>query len=103
VARECEELDEVMKKICPVHGRPVHEANEDRASRSDQVNWAGLPVNLDFAFSRGQRDKVYVQHVMRSQGRRLWPWLHDEAQSCLCEGADHQRVGTDAAESVSSQ
>lgn len=103
MARECEELDEVMKIICPVHGRPVHEANDDRASRSDQVNWAGLPANLDFAFSRGQRDKVYVQHVMRTQGRRLWPWLQDGAQSCLCEvAAEHQRVDTDA-ESMSSQ
>jgi sulfite reductase alpha subunit-like flavoprotein len=42
---------------------------------------------LDFAFSREQRDKVYVQHVMRNQGRRLWPWLHDGAAVCSCEVA----------------
>ena len=70
----------------------------------DQVNWAGLPINLDFAFSREQRDKVYVQHVMRKQGRRLWPWLRDGPQPCVCEvGADHQRVPTDTAGSMSSQ
>ncbi|AFC48401.1 hypothetical protein OCO_20380 [Mycobacterium intracellulare MOTT-02] len=41
------------------------------------MDWAGLPVNLDFAFSRDQRDKVYAQHLMR---RRL----------CVCETAAEQ-------------
>ena len=105
MAQECQEPDGVMKTICPLHGRPANGAtSDDRASRPDQVNWAGLPINLDFAFSSEQRDKVYVQHVMRKQGRRLWPWLHDDPQPCVCEvGADHQRVGTDAAGSMSSQ
>lgn len=105
MARECEEPNGVMKTICPLHGRPANgAANDDQASRPDQVNWAGLPINLDLAFSREQRDKVYVQHVMRKQGRRLWPWLHDGAQACVCEvAADHQRVRTDAAGSMSSQ
>jgi hypothetical protein len=77
-----------MKTICPVHGRPANGAATDaRATQPDQVNWAGLPINLDFAFSREQRDKVYVQHVMRNQGRRLWPWLHDDAAVCSCEVA----------------
>ena len=104
MAQEWEEPDGLMKAICPLHGRPANgAANDDRASRPDQVNWAGLPTNLDFAFSREQRDKVYVQHVMRGQGRRLWR-LHDGAQSCICEvAADHERVRTDAAESRSSQ
>ena len=78
-------------------------ANDDRASRPAQVNWAGLPINLDFAFSREQCDKVYVQHVMRGQGRRLRRY-HDDAQSCTCEvAADHERARTDAAGSMSSQ
>jgi hypothetical protein len=90
-----------MKTICPLHGRPANgAANDDQAARTDQVNWAGLPINLDFAFSREQRDKVYVQHVMRKQGRLLSPWLHD---ACVCEAPDHQRVHTDAAGSMSSQ
>ncbi|AFJ34886.1 hypothetical protein W7S_09555 [Mycobacterium sp. MOTT36Y] len=41
------------------------------------MDWAGLPVNLDVAFSRDQRDKVYAQHLMR---RRL----------CVCEIAAEQ-------------
>jgi hypothetical protein len=101
---EFEEPNGVMKGICPLHGRPANvAATDDRASLPDQVNWAGLPINLDFAFSREQRDKVYVQHVMRNQGRRLWPWLHDAAQPCVCEAADQQRLHTDAAGSMSGQ
>jgi sulfite reductase alpha subunit-like flavoprotein len=34
---------------------------------AEQVAWAGLPINLDFAFSHVQRDKVYVQHVTRKR------------------------------------
>ena len=90
-----------MKDVCPLRCRQ-HPGGP--ASAPDQVDWAGLPINLDFAFSREQRDKVYVQHVMRKQGRRLWPWLHDDPQPCVCEvGADHQRVPTDTAGSMSSQ
>jgi hypothetical protein len=57
-----------------------------------------LPANLDFAFSREQRDKVYVQHVMREQRRQLWPWLHDGAKPCVCEiAAEDGTLGSDAA------
>jgi len=79
-----------MKDVCPLH---------PRGSAAGQVDWAGLPINLDMAFSRVQRDKVYVQHVMRKQGRQLWPWSHDAAQPCVCEVAED---GT-AAESMSSR
>lgn len=101
---ESEQPNGVMNAICPVHGRPASgAATDDHASRPDQVNWGGLPINLDFAFSREQRDKVYVQHVMRNQGRLLSPWLHDGAQPCVCEAPDQQRVHTDATGSMSSQ
>ena len=100
MAREFEEPNGVVKTICPVHGRPATGGGyDDHASRPDQVKWAGLPINLDFAFSREQRDKVYVQHVMRKQGR--WPWSHEGARRCcICDIADQQRVRTDAAESI---
>ena len=38
-------------------------------STAEQVAWAGLPINLDFAFSQAQRDKVYAQYLMRNRGR----------------------------------
>ncbi len=49
-------------------------AAEDHLGDQDlveQVAWAGLPINLDWAFSRAQRDKVYAQHLMRNRWRSL--------------------------------
>jgi len=90
-----------MKDVCPLRCRQ-HPGGP--ASAPDQVDWAGLPINLDFAFSREQRDKVYVQHVMRKQRSQLSPWLHDGAQPCVCEvAAQDGTLGQDAAESMSSR
>lgn len=41
---------------------------------SEKVDWAGLPIDLDLAFSSNQRDRVYVQHVMRKRGAQTWRW-----------------------------
>jgi hypothetical protein len=74
----------------------------DQASARDQVEWAGLPINLDLAFSRDQRDKVYVQHLIRKREAQLWRWLHDGTQVCACEiAADHGHLYRHAAESMS--
>jgi hypothetical protein len=43
----------------------------DQESTAEQVAWAGLPINLDCAFSQAQRDKVYAQHLMRNRWRSL--------------------------------
>lgn len=39
---------------------------------------------LDLAFSRDQRNKVYVQDRMREHGHRLWQWLQDGAHFYVC-------------------
>lgn len=69
---------------CPVHGGSFGE----QPSAQDRVDWAGLPINLDFAFSREKRDKVYVQHLMRIRGAQLSRWSRDDAQTCVCGGID---------------
>ncbi len=95
VAREWDGPDRVMKAVCPLRCR---KHPEGRASGTAQVDWAGLPINLDMAFSREQRDKVYVQHVTRKQGSQLWRWLHGDAQVCVCETADEaETLNADAA------
>jgi len=105
VAREGKEFDGFTKTVCPVHGRPVNDgANDDQASASGQVKWAGLPINLDLAFSREQRDKVYVQHLMRKRGIMLWRWSHDGGQPCCCEApADQTNFDQHAADSMPSR
>ena len=91
MARECDgPIRDAVKTVCPVHSGLRHGAAGDyplgdRASEHDQVDWAGLPVDLDLVFSREQRDKVYVQHLLRKRGAQLWRWLQDGAQPCVCE------------------
>ena len=46
-----------------------------------------LPHRLDLAFSRDQRDKVYVQDRMREHGAQLWSWLQDGAHFYVCGDA----------------
>ena len=64
-----------------------------RQSTGDSVAWAGLPVNLDFVFSREQRDKVYLQHLNRTRDVYQWRWLQDGAQICSCEISPATRSG----------
>jgi sulfite reductase (NADPH) flavoprotein alpha-component len=53
----------------------------------------GALARLDTAFSRDQRQKVYVQHRMREQGAELWRWLQDGAYLYVC--GDAQRMAKD--------
>ncbi|MFG3280416.1 molybdopterin-dependent oxidoreductase [Streptomyces sp. NPDC048111] len=48
---------------------------------------------LDLAFSRDQRNKVYVQDRMRENGARLWGWLRDGAHFYVC--GDRGRMAKD--------
>jgi hypothetical protein len=90
VARECDApVREAVKTVCPLqcrlrHGAASHNP-DDQASACDHVDWAGLPINLDLAFSQAQRDKVYAQHLMRKRCAQLRRFLHDGAQLCVCE------------------
>jgi hypothetical protein len=71
-------------------------------SAPDQVTWGGLPINLDFAFSREKLDTVYLQHLKRKRLAQPWRWLRDGAQPCVCEmTAGHQPLEPDAARSMS--
>ncbi len=94
---------------CPLHGRArtgtaIDDPRGDQAPEREQVDWAGLPVNLDLVFSQEKCDKVYVQHLLRKRETRLWRWLHDGAPPCACEIAtDHERLDPNAAESMSSR
>ncbi|WP_197498129.1 MULTISPECIES: hypothetical protein [unclassified Mycobacterium] len=77
-----------MKNGCPLQCRLRY--GDEPAS--DQVDWAGLPINLDFAFSRDQRDKVYAQHLLRRRGTQFGPWRHG-GYVCVCDMADESLTG----------
>jgi NADPH-dependent sulfite reductase flavoprotein alpha-component len=58
---------------------------------------AGQLDRLDLAFSRDQRNKVYVQDRMREQGPRLWRWLQDGAHFYVCGDAGRMARDVDRA------
>ncbi|OBH86487.1 reductase [Mycobacterium scrofulaceum] len=63
----------------------------------EQMHADGLLTELDLAFSRDQRDKIYVQHLMRNRGAELWRWLQDGAQLYVCGTADPMAKDVDRA------
>ncbi|HEX3121836.1 MAG TPA: assimilatory sulfite reductase (NADPH) flavoprotein subunit [Rhodanobacteraceae bacterium] len=52
---------------------------------------------LDVAFSRDQRDKVYVQQRIRSKGRELYAWLESGAHLYVCGDASRMAIDVHAA------
>lgn len=57
--------------------------------QGEWLNWRkrGLLNRLDVAFSRDGREKVYVQHRLRENGRELWQWLENGAHVYVCGDA----------------
>jgi sulfite reductase (NADPH) flavoprotein alpha-component len=63
-----------------------------------QVEWQqalkrGQLHRIDLAFSRDQAEKIYVQHRLREQGRRLYEWLDGGAHLYVC--GDASRMAKD--------
>jgi sulfite reductase (NADPH) flavoprotein alpha-component len=57
----------------------------------------GLLTRLDVAFSRDQKEKVYVQHRLLERGREVWAWLQDGAHFYVCGDAKRMAKDVDAA------
>lgn len=54
-----------------------------------QVEWQryvkeGLLSRIDLAWSRDQKEKIYVQDKLREQGAELWRWINDGAHIYVC-------------------
>jgi sulfite reductase (NADPH) flavoprotein alpha-component len=57
----------------------------------------GVLTKLDVAFSRDQREKVYVQDRMRENAQELYAWLQQGASFCVCGDASRMAVDVDKA------
>lgn len=57
--------------------------------QAEWLGWrqSGLLTRLDVAFSRDQKDKIYVQHRLREQASDLWHWLQEGAYIYVCGDA----------------
>ncbi|WP_217275203.1 bifunctional nitrate reductase/sulfite reductase flavoprotein subunit alpha [Microbacterium hominis] len=57
----------------------------------------GFLTRLDVAFSRDQRQKIYVQDRMIEHGAELWRWLQEGAHLYVCGDAARMAPDVDAA------
>ncbi|MEK0447376.1 MAG: Sulfite reductase flavoprotein alpha-component, partial [Verrucomicrobiota bacterium] len=53
----------------------------------------GVLTRLDLAFSRDQKEKIYVQHKMREASKELYAWLEAGAHFFVC--GDGARMAKD--------
>ncbi|MGV9971089.1 molybdopterin-dependent oxidoreductase [Nocardia beijingensis] len=67
-----------------------------RAELEDMFR-SGFLTRLDLAFSRDQRERIYVQHRMIEHGAELWSWLRDGAHLYVCGDASRMAKDVDEA------
>lgn len=58
---------------------------------------SGALTRLDLAFSRDQKEKIYVQHRMLENAAELWVWLEQGAHFYVCGDASRMAKDVDAA------
>ncbi|VYU00504.1 NADPH-dependent assimilatory sulfite reductase flavoprotein subunit [Metakosakonia massiliensis] len=68
-----------------------------------QVEWQryvkeGVLSRIDLAWSRDQKEKVYVQDKLRQQGAELWRWINDGAHIYVC--GDATRMARDVEQAL---
>ena len=68
-----------------------------------QVEWQryikeGVLSNISLAWSRDQKEKVYVQDRLREQGAELWRWINDGAHIYVC--GDANRMAKDVEQAL---
>ena len=52
-------------------------------------------TRLDLAFSRDQKEKVYVQHRMQEASAEIWRWLQEGAHFYVCGDARRMALDVD--------
>ncbi len=73
---------------------------QDFLYEDEMKSWLGNGVlqRLDTAFSRDQREKIYVQQRIREQSVHIWDWLERGAYFYVC--GDSKRMAPDVEEAV---
>ena len=57
----------------------------------------GVLTRFDTAFSRDQKEKIYVQHRMLQHAAEIWAWLQDGAHFYVCGDASRMAKDVDIA------
>jgi len=58
----------------------------------------GVLSRIDLAWSRDQKQKIYVQDKLREQGAELWRWINDGAHIYVC--GDANRMAKDVEQAL---
>jgi len=66
-------------------------------SELDAYRADGTLAQLDLAWSRDQKEKLYVQHLMLQNGTQLWAWLKNGAAFYVCGDASRMAKDVDQA------
>ncbi|MDY0909491.1 bifunctional nitrate reductase/sulfite reductase flavoprotein subunit alpha [Microbacterium sp. CFBP9034] len=61
----------------------------------EEMREDGILTRMDLAFSRDQRQKIYVQDRMVEHGLELWRWLQDGAHLYVCGDASRMAKDVD--------
>lgn len=67
--------------------------------QTELLNWfdTGVLTKLNVAFSRDQKEKIYVQHRMLQHGKELYDWIESGASVYVCGAKEPMSVDVEAA------
>lgn len=67
--------------------------------QTELLNWydTGVLTKLNVAFSRDQKEKIYVQHRMLQHGKELFDWMNNGASVYVCGAKEPMSVDVEAA------
>ncbi|MBD0374219.1 MAG: sulfite reductase, partial [Flavisolibacter sp.] len=67
--------------------------------QTELQNWlqTGVLTKLNVAFSRDQKEKVYVQHKMVQHGQELFNWIENGASVYVCGTKDPMSIDVEDA------
>ena len=78
-------------------GNPYRATDFLYAEELEAFQKEGTLQRLDLAWSRDQKEKIYVQNLMIQQGAELWKWFQDGAAFYVCGDASRMAKDVDAA------
>lgn len=67
-----------------------------------QIEWQryfkkGLLTDIDLAWSRDQKNKIYVQDKIKEKGDKIWNWIKEGAYIYICGDASNMAKGVESA------
>lgn len=89
------EMDKALGKNWLFFGDQREDCDFLYRDQLQQWKKTGLLSRLDLAFSRDSKEKVYVQHRMRENGRELFSWLESGGFFFVCGDASRMAVDVD--------